>query len=190
MKTVLIIVVILVVLLIVGLVFAAIAAGRFGRRSYQRYTGLEHQRAAAKQARDVGVDRLKEAERHLVSAQRDLISRRHHEDAQAIERLRVRLSTAADRHRYATHGYAPLGDPNPIREAELAELQARDAETIGDAQMICDLAKQTSAASAAGATPDLGALGAAVDHLVATLDQRKTLSYYSGLVNNCQAALA
>lgn len=173
MKTLLIIVVILVVLLIVGLVVAAVAAGRFGRRSYQRYSGLEHQRAAAKQARDAGVDRLKEAERHLVTAQRELISRGQHEDAQAIERLRVRLSTAADRHRYATHGYAPLGAPNPVREAELAELQARDSETISDAQLISDLASQAATTSASGATPDLGSLQAAVDHLVATLDQRK-----------------
>jgi len=116
MKTLLIVVVILVVLVILGVV---------GRRSRGRavrqalvpgYSGLEHQRAAAKQARDAGVDRLKEAERHLVQAQRELISHGQTKDAQAIERLRVRLSTAADRHRYATHGYAPLGSPNPIRE--------------------------------------------------------------------------
>jgi hypothetical protein len=47
--------------------------------------------------------------------------------AQAVERIRVRLSTAADRHRYATQGYAPLESPIPVQEAELAELQARDA---------------------------------------------------------------
>jgi hypothetical protein len=174
-KTLLIIVVVLVVLLIVGVVVAAIAAGRFGRRSYQRYSGLEHQRAAAKQSRDLGVDRLKDAERQLVRAQRELIARGQHQDAQAIERVRVRLSTAADRHRYATHGYAPLGSPNPVHEAELAELQARDADTITDAQTVTDLAGQVATAASAGQTPDLQSLQAALDHLVSALDRRKAV---------------
>lgn len=176
MKTLVIVIVILLVVLIVGLVLAAVAAGRFGRRSYQRYSGLEHQRASAKQSRDAGVDRLKDAERDLVRAQRELITRGQHQDAQAVERLRVRLSTAADRHRYATYGYAPLGSPNPLQEAELAELQARDADTITAAQMITDLAAQASTTAAEGTTPDLGPLEAAIDHLVATLDRRKAVT--------------
>ncbi len=173
MKTLIIVVVVLLLVLIVGLVLAAVAAGRFGRRAYQRYSGLEHQRAAAKQSRDTGVDRLKDAERHLVQAQRELITRGQHQDAQAIERIRVGLSTVADRHRYATYGYAPLGSPNPIQESELAELQARDADTIADAQMITDLAAQVAGAASAGSTPDLQPLQAALDHLVSTLDRRK-----------------
>src|ERR1700722_2850917 len=145
MKTVIIIVVVLLGVLAPGVLAAAIAAGRFGHRTYQRYSGLEHQRAAAKQSRDAGVDRLKDAERLLVRAQCDLIARGDHQNAQAIERVRVRLPTPADRHRYATYGYAPLHSPNPVQEAELAELQSRDAETISDAQMITDLAAQAAA---------------------------------------------
>jgi hypothetical protein len=172
-KTLIIVVAVLLVVLIVGVILAAVAAGRFGRRSYQRYSGLEHQRAGAKQSRDAGVDRLKDAERHLVRAQRELIARGQHPDAQAVERLRVRLSTAADRHRFATYGYAPLGSPNPIQEGELAELQARDADSIEDAQMITNLAAQVSATASAGSAPDLQPLEGALDHLVATLDRRK-----------------
>jgi hypothetical protein len=175
-KPLIIVIVILLVVLIVGLVHAGVAAGRFGRRAYQRYSGLEHQRAAAKQSRDAGADRLKDAERHLVQAQRELITRGQHQDAQAVERLRVRLSTAADRRRYATYGYAPLGSPNPVQESELAELQARDAETLADAQMISDLASQASTTAANGTTPALARLEAALDHLVATLDRRKAVA--------------
>lgn len=176
MKTVLIVVVILVLIAIIAAIVVAVAAGRFGRRSYQRYSGLERQRAAATQSRDAGFDRLKDAERELVRAQRELVGRGQHGDAQAIERLRVRLTTVADRHRYALHGYAPLGDPNPIREAELAELQARDSETISDAQMISETARLAADTAAAGGTPDLKGLEAAIDHLVATLDRRKALT--------------
>lgn len=176
MKPLIIVIVILLVVLIVGLVLTGVAAGRFGRRAYQRYSGLDHQRGAAKQSRDAGADRLKDAERHLVQAQRELITRGQHYEAQAVERLRVRLSTAADRHRYASYGYAPVGSPNPVQESELAELQARDAETITDAQMISDLASQASTTAAAGAAPDLGPLEAAVDQLVSTLDRRKAIT--------------
>ncbi len=177
MKTLSIVLLVLVIVAVaVAVAVVGVAVWRFGRRSYQRYSGLERQRAAARQSRDAGVDRLKDAERELVRAQRQLIARGQHQDAQTIERFRVRLSTAADRHRYALHGYAPLGDPNPIREAELAELQARDSETIGDAQMINDLAHRAAGETAAGQSPDLAALEAAIDHLVTTLDRRKALT--------------
>src|SRR5437016_1159743 len=101
----------IIVFVVLILAAAAVAVGlwRFARRAYQRYSGLEQQRAAAKRSRDRGVDRLKDAERELVRAQRELIASGHHQDAQAIERLRLRVTTAADRHRYATYGYAPLG---------------------------------------------------------------------------------
>jgi hypothetical protein len=176
LKMILIVLAVLIVILIIAVVVLAIAAGRFGRRGYQRYSGLERQRAAAKQSRDSGVDRLKDAERELLGAQHALIARGDHGDAQAVEALRVRLSTAADRHRYALHGYAPLGDPNPIREAELSELQARDGETIADAQLIRDLTGQMSDAVSDGESPDLTALSTAVDHLIARLDRRKALT--------------
>jgi len=169
-------IVIVLLLLVLVTVLVALAAWRFGRRSYQRYSGLEQQRAGAKRSRDAGVDRLKDAERELVRAQRDLIAHGRHHDAQAIERVRVRLTTAADRHRFATWGYAPLADANSIREAELAELQARDSETIGDAQLVSDLVRQLSRSAADGTALDLSALDVAVAHLTATLDRRKAVS--------------
>jgi hypothetical protein len=176
LKTILIILAVVIVVVIIALVVLAVAAGRFGRRAYQRYSGLEHQRAAAKRSRDAGVDRLKDAERGLVQAQRELIARGKTADAQTVERLRLRLTTATDRHRYALHGYAPLRDPNPIQEAELAELQARDADAIEDAQLIKELASGASSAAAEGKALDLSSLEAAVDHFVASLDQRKAMS--------------
>jgi hypothetical protein len=149
---------------------------RFGRRNYQRYSGLEHQRGAAKQARAAGADRLKGAERQLVEAQRELVMIGEHDGAQAIERLRTRLSTLADRLRHATYGYSPLGSPNPVREAELAELQERDAETITEAQGIVDLSEKVSSTARAGQVPDLEPLRAALEHLHATLDRRRAVS--------------
>jgi biopolymer transport protein ExbB/TolQ len=98
-----ILIIVLVIAVVLVLVLVAVIMVRFGRRTYQRYSGLEHQRGAAKQARDAGADRLKSAERQLVEAQRELVSRGDHDEAQAIERLRSRLSTLADRLRYATY---------------------------------------------------------------------------------------
>lgn len=173
MKILLIVLLIAVVLV---LVLVAVLMVRFGRRTYQRYSGLEHQRGAAKQARDAGVDRLKSAERQLVDAQRELVLRGDHDEAQAIERLRSRLSTLADRLRYATYGYSPVGSPNPMHEAELAELQERDAETITEAQMILELTDQVLSTARDGQTPDLGPLRSALDHLLTTLDRRRAAS--------------
>lgn len=170
------IIILLLIAIVVALALLVIIMTRWGRRSYQRYSGLERQRAAAKQSRDAGVDRLNDAERHLVAAQRELISRGEHTPAQAIERLRTRLSTMADRHRYATHGYAPLSSANPVQEAELAELQERDSEAITDAQMISDLSEGVEKSSRDGGTPDLGQLESALDHFTATLDGRKAMT--------------
>jgi hypothetical protein len=169
--------------LVIGLVIAvilivvaglAIVVVRGGLRGYQKYSGLEHQRGSAKQSREVGKARLKGAERNLVEAQRELASRGDYASAQSVERLRSKLSTLADRLRYATYGYSPIGSQNPVREAELADLQERDADTIGDAQRITDLALTVKDACTAGQTPDLQPLQLAVDQLADTLDRRRT----------------
>jgi hypothetical protein len=171
-----VLIVVLLILVVVALVLVAVLVARFGRRNYQRYSGLERQRGAAKQARDAGADRLKSAEHHLVEAQRDLVGLGEHDQAQAIERLRTRLSTLADRLRHATYGYSPVGSPNPVREAELAELQERDAETITEAQRIVELAEHVSNTARAGQVPELEPLRSALDHLHATLDRRRAVS--------------
>lgn len=173
MKTLILLLLLAVVVVVVVLV---VFVARRGQREYQHYSGLERQRAAAKQSRDAGVDRLKDAERHLVAAQRELIGRGEHIPAQAIERLRTRLSTMADRHRFATHGYAPLNSANPVQEAELADLQERDSEAITDAQMISDLSETVEKSSRDGRTPELGPLESALDHFTATLDRRKAMT--------------
>ncbi|MGA2165614.1 MAG: hypothetical protein ABSH36_14270 [Solirubrobacteraceae bacterium] len=139
MKT---LIILLLLAVLVAIVVLVVSVARWGQRSYQRYSGLEHQRASAKQSRDAGVVRLKDANGCLVGTQRTLIARGDHSGAQDVERLRSRLSTMADRTRFATHGYAPLGSPNPVREEELVELQAHDAETITDTQLITDLCRQ------------------------------------------------
>jgi hypothetical protein len=177
MKTLLITLLVAVLLaILVGVVVLAVFVARRGQREYQRYSGLEHQRAAAKQSRDAGVDRLKDANRYLVETQRAVIARGDHSAAQDVERLRSRLSTMADRTRFATHGYAPLHSPNPVREDELAELQAHDAETITDAQMVTDLCQQLSASAGAGEKLDLHPLESALGHLSSRLEARKALT--------------
>jgi hypothetical protein len=170
-----VLIVVLLIIVVAVLVLLTVIAVRWGRRSYQRYSGLERQRGSAKQARMAGTDRLKGAERHLIEAQRELVERGEHKTAQAIERLRVRLSTLADRLRYATYGYSPIGSPNPIRESELAELQERDAETISEAQAIVELAERIHS-KASGDNLDLQPLQSALDHLQATLDRRRAVS--------------
>jgi type II secretory pathway pseudopilin PulG len=177
MKTLLIILLVVIAIAIVAAIAVLLVfVARRGQREYQKYSGLEHQRAAATQSRQSGVDRLKDANRYLVDAQRSLIARGDHAPAQDVEHLRTRLSTLADRTRFATHGYAPLGSPNPVRDAELAELQAHDAETITDAQMVTDLCQQLSASVHAGDTLDLHPLEAAVGHLSSRIDARSALT--------------
>ena len=121
-----------------------------------------------------GTDRLKGAERHLIDAQRQLTIRGETDLAQTIEVLRVRLSTLADRLRYATYGYSPIASPTPMREAEIGLLQERDIETITDAQMIGDLAAQVRSIVQSGQTPELEPLRTALDELQTTLDRRRT----------------
>lgn len=75
----------------------------------------------------------------------------------------------ADRHRHATYGYAPLGSPNPVRAAELADLHQRDADAIADAQVIDELAETVRDTVRAGGTPDLRSLQGARDDFEITL---------------------
>lgn len=166
----------LVIAVLVVVALLAVVAARWGRRSYQQYSGLEHQRAAARQAREAGVDRLKDAERHLVEAQRELAGRGEYGHAQEIEHLRSQLSTLADRHRYATYGYVPLGSPHPVREEELARLQQHDADGIADAQAVAELAERIRGQARDGAAMDLRALEAALERLRAAAGRRKAVS--------------
>lgn len=165
------IVVFALVLVVVGLVMA-----RGLRRGYQRYTGMERQRDAAKESRVAGADRLKGAERHLISAQRDLASHGKPADAQALERLRSRLSTLADRLRHAAYGYSPVGAANPIHEDALAELQRRDAEMIEDASDIAEACSRVAEQAANGELGDLVALRLALDRLQESLDRRRSVT--------------
>jgi hypothetical protein len=176
MKTVVIIVIVLVVVALVVLAILAVVLGRAGRRGWQRYTGLERQRDSAKQSRVTGADRLKRAERNLIEAQRALVERNELAGAQIIEVQRKHLSTLADRLRYATYGYSPMGSNRPVREQELADLQQRDADTIADAQAIVELTEAIRTAARGNETPDLGALTAALEDLSDSLDRRRAVS--------------
>jgi hypothetical protein len=140
-----VLIVVLVIAVIAALVPVAILVARLGRHSYQRYWGIERQRGAAKQARDAGTDRLKSAERHLLEAERELVTLGEHDQVQAIERLRTKLSTLADRLRYANYGYSPVGSSNPVREPGTGGRAARTRRrTISDAQAIVELAENVS----------------------------------------------
>ena len=115
--------------------------------------------------RVTGADRLKRAERHLIEAQRALVERNEFAGAQTIEGQRKHLSTLADRLRYANYGYSPFGSNRSVREAELAELQQRDSDTIADAQAIVELTDAARTSAKAGEIPHLGMLTTALDDL-------------------------
>jgi hypothetical protein len=169
-------------IVILVILVLAVAAGlgvvllRGGRRTYQKYSGLERQRNAAKQSRETGADRIKTAERHLIEAQQELVGRKDFDKAKEIERLRTQLSTLADRLRHSTYGYSPVGSPNPIHEAELADLQDRDAAIISEADGINNLAEQVKTETENGEVPDLRTLKAALENLRTTLDRRRTVN--------------
>ena len=166
------IIILLILVIVVVLILALAVILRGGVRGYQKYSGLESQRSSAKQSRDLGADRLKNAERQLVQAQRALSSRHEYERAQDIELLRRRLSTLSDRLRHATYGYSPLGSKNPIREAELVDLQRRDADTIEDAQRILELSESVRHSVANQETIDLSILESSLESLSTSLDRR------------------
>jgi hypothetical protein len=172
MKLAIIIVVVVVALIVIAIaLFAAL-----GKRQYQRYKGLERQRGSAHEARKAGVTRLDEANQKLLRAQRALVDNGRHADAEEVERIRRRLVTATDRHRYTSQGYAPLASDAPVRESELAELQVRDAELVGDSEIVLVAADDVEARSRSEGKLDVSALAAAVDELTHALDRRKALT--------------
>jgi hypothetical protein len=176
MKAIVILVILGVIVVIAVGVLLAVVLLRGSQRTYQKYSGLDRQRTAAKQSRVTGANRLKTAERHLVEAQRELAERKEFAQAQEIERLRTQLSMLADRLRHAAYGYSSIGSPNPMKEAELAELQERDADIIIDAEGISDLAEQVRTEATAGRAPDLEILKAALDNFRTTLDRRRAVN--------------
>jgi hypothetical protein len=169
-------IIVLLILLAIMLAFLGIIVVRFSRRSYQRYTGLERQRFSAKRSRETGADRLKTAERYLIETQSELAGRGKHGEVQSIEAVRLTLSTLADRLRHATYGYSPIASPNPVDEAELADLQERDADTILDAQAILDAAEKVRTVARSGEVPDLRALQGLIDRLRTSLDRRRAVN--------------
>lgn len=171
-----ILVVILIMLFLAILGLLTVIALRGGRRGYQKYSGLQRQRGSAKQTRMAGYDRLMSAERHLVEAQREMSGRGEHGGAQEIEKLRVPLSTLADRLRSAEYGYTPLGSDNPVREAELAEIQARDADIMTETETISNLTREIRDQSRDAQVPDLRTLATALDHLRESLDRRRKVN--------------
>jgi hypothetical protein len=173
-KTVAVIITVLVIAVLWAVMLLPVIAARWGRRSYRRYSGLERQRASAKQARVAGGHRFQSAGQYLIEAQCLLADRGEYLQAQAIEYLRVGMSAMADRHRQATCGYAPLSSANPVREAELADLQQREADAIADTQAIAELADIVREKTRAGQVPGLQPLRGALD-LEATLNRRKAV---------------
>ena len=168
--------IVVLVFVVIALAFLVVVLVRYARRSYETYSGREHQRDANKRLRVSGADRLSEADRLLVEAQHSIVARGDHAGAQAIELIRTPLSTLADRLRYAVYGYTPMGASDPVKEEELAELQARDADLLGDADVITELARDL-AMQARIATPfDLKPLTEALDRLRASLDRRRTVN--------------
>ena len=167
----LVIVLVLVVVVVLGLLGVIILRG--GRRGYQRYSGLERQRSSAKEFREVGADRLKGAERLLVEAQRALSSRHLYEDMQDVDRLRLSIDTLADRLRHATYGYSPLGADHPTREAELMELQSRDADLNDECQQILELCEIVNRAATDEREIDLSFLQTALGNLRIEVERRK-----------------
>jgi FtsZ-interacting cell division protein ZipA len=173
MKVLLIVIAVIIIAILILLVVLLIRAGR---RGYQKYSGLERQRNSAKLSRVAGADRLKSAEQKLVAAQRELAGRGAYDQAQEVERQRIRLSTQADRLRHATYGYSPVGSANPVHETELADLQQWDADTIADAQALVEIADDICRTATDGQRPDLGPLKSSLDLLQDSLDRRQAAS--------------
>jgi hypothetical protein len=176
MKTVLIVLIVLLVLVaVVGALLVGFTA-RLGREKYQQYKGMERQRESNKELRMSGYERLSDAGRQLIEAERALTNRGELAAARDIERLRVRVSTVADRMRYATHGYAPLSATRPVREDGLAALQEHDADALRDADELAEHSREIRGASSAAEPVDLTPLVAMLERLESGLDRRRTVT--------------
>jgi hypothetical protein len=172
-KTALIIVGVVVVLLLIALLVALV---RIGRRGWQRYSGLERQRASAKAYRVDGADRLKVAERRMTELERALASEGRLETMQAAEQLRRRLSTCCARFRHAEYGWTPIGAHRPVRETEMSELQERDADLMGDADRIAELVTSLHSSARDDGNLDLEILQTAIEEFESALDRRRKVN--------------
>lgn len=173
MKTVTVIIAVLVIAVVVAEMLVAVIAARWGRRSYQRYSGLERRRAAAKRGRLAGADRLLGAGQYLTEAQRLLADAGGYQQAQAIERSRIRLSTMADRHRRATYGYAPLGSPNPIRKPNLPTCSNATPTPSPTPRPSPSWPRSSATRPGQDARPACGSCKGALDDLEMALNRRK-----------------
>jgi hypothetical protein len=95
------------------------------------------------------------------------------DDAQALEQIRRRLVTVADRHRHAEYGYAGVGAARPVQEGQLAELGSRDLDLMEDADRIEGIVRDVTAAIERNEASELEHLRAAVDDYASTLERRR-----------------
>ncbi len=91
-----------------------------------RYQDREGLRETDKQVRVHMADLLNELNRIVEGAERRLAEAGRLDRLPAIDRVARRLSTLADRVRYASYGFAGVFDLHKIRETELAALHRFD----------------------------------------------------------------
>jgi len=95
-----------------------------------RYQDREGLRETDKQVRVHMADLLGKLHRIVEGAERRLAEADRLDRLPAIDRVARRLSTLADRIRYASYGFAGVFDLHKIRETELADLHRFDLDLL------------------------------------------------------------
>ena len=142
-----------------------------------RYQDREGLRETDKRVRVLLADQVVEVARTLEPAERRLLDAKRLERLPALDRVRRRLATSADRLRFASYGFAGVFDLHKIREAELSELHQFDLSLL---EKIATLRKQVeglaAAAADAGFAEVLATADAALEQFDRTLDERDRLA--------------
>ncbi len=143
-----------------------------------RYQDREGLRETDKKVRVLLADRLGEFNRILEGAARRLTEARRLDRLPALDQVARRVSTLADRIRYASYGFAGVFDLHKIREIQLAALHRFDLDLMETVPRLRQpLMALAEAATGEAAFPQaLQAVEAAVQDFENRLADRETLA--------------
>jgi hypothetical protein len=143
-----------------------------------RYQDREGLRETDKQVRVHLADRLGEFNRILEGAARRLTEARRLDRLPALDQVARRVSTLADRIRYASYGFAGVFDLHKIRETQLAALHRFDLDLMETVPRLRQplMALAEAATGEAGFPQALQAVEAALQDFENRLADRETLA--------------
>jgi len=137
------------------------------------YRARESRRDTDKRLREHIAAALDQQRRGMESTKRDLLAAARLDVLGSVDRVASKFQRAADSIRFATYGFSGFFDQVKIREAELDELYAYDAELLGAVRDLDGKVKSAGKGQDPGGS--VRELESAVDGLIITIEGRKGL---------------